>query len=45
LRRGLAYLPEYLAAQPESAEYGSIMRTQTISGDRFDRLWQFLEGP
>lgn len=42
LRRGLAYLPSYLAAEPKGLEYGSILRTLPILDADFEALWDFL---
>jgi glycerol dehydrogenase-like iron-containing ADH family enzyme len=43
LRRGLAYVPEYLAQRHNNAEYKSILHDEPIVGKRFEQLWEFLE--
>lgn len=43
LRRGLAYLQDYLAQRPNNPEYNSILREEPIAGQQFDQLWEFLE--
>src|SRR5690606_32316846 len=43
LRRGLAYVPDYLAQRPKNPAYNSILREEPLVGKRFDQLWEFLE--
>lgn len=43
LRRGLAYVSEYLAQRPNKPGHNSILREEPIVGKQFDQLWEFLE--
>lgn len=43
LRKALEYVPTFMADSARGSDVQSILRTEPITGVRFEALWQFLE--
>ncbi len=43
LKRGLAYVPDYMVDPIRKHQTASVLRDEPVVGERFNELWEFLE--